>query len=60
MSVYQLRHKVLCLNKDGITGQSGRPEEFHLQPPSEPCVNLSIHTAPVSHSLETSRLQADA
>jgi len=40
--------------------ESGRPEEFHLQPPSEPCVNLSIHTAPVSHSLETSWLQADA
>ncbi len=38
---------------------SGRPEEFHLQPPSEPCVNLSIHTAPVSHSLETSQFQAD-
>ncbi len=23
----------------------GRPEEFHLQPPTEPCVNLSIYTA---------------
>src|SRR5664279_3188877 len=29
----------------------GRPEEFHLQPPTEPCVNLSIYTARPSHSL---------
>jgi glycosyltransferase involved in cell wall biosynthesis len=27
----------------------GRPEEFHLQPPTEPCVNLSIYTARPSH-----------
>ena len=27
---------------------------------TEPCVNLSIHTAPASHPLETSRSQADA
>ena len=27
---------------------------------TEPYVNLSIHTAPASHTLETSRLQADA
>ena len=43
-----------------IRGESGRPEEFHLQSPSEPCVNLSIHTAPASIPLETSRSQADA
>ncbi len=24
---------------------SSRPREFHLQPLTEPCVNLSIHTA---------------
>ncbi len=31
-----------------------------MQPVStEPCVNLSIHTAPASLSLETSRSQAD-
>jgi hypothetical protein len=41
-------------------GESGRPEESHLQSPSEPYVNLSIHTAPASHSLETSRSHADA
>src|SRR5271157_2665611 len=29
----------------------GRPEEFHLQPPTEPCVNLSIYTARPSRSL---------
>jgi hypothetical protein len=39
---------------------SGRPEEFHLQSPREPCVNLSIHTAPASIPLETSRSQAYA
>jgi len=49
-------------NYSGImpTFESGRPEESHLQSPSEPCVNLSIHTAPASHPLETSRSQADA
>ena len=26
--------------------RSSRPEEFHLQALPEPCVNLSIHTAP--------------
>ncbi len=41
------------------TFESGRPEEFHLQSPTAPYVNLSIHTAPVSHSLETSQSQAD-
>ena len=39
---------------------SGRPEEFHLQSPSDPYVNLSIHTAPASLPLETSRSHADA
>ena len=33
----------------------GRPEEFHLQPPTEPCVNLSIYTARPSHSSAVSR-----
>jgi hypothetical protein len=28
--------------------ESGRPEEFRLQSPSEPYVNLSIHTAPAA------------
>ena len=40
--------------------ESGRPEEFHLQSPTDPYVNLSIHTAPASLALETSRSQADA
>ena len=26
---------------------SGRPEEFHLQSPSDPCVTVSRHTAPI-------------
>jgi hypothetical protein len=39
---------------------SSRPEEFHLQSPSDPYVNLSIHTAPASHALGTLRSQADA
>ena len=39
---------------------SGRLEEFHLQSPTEPCVTVSRHTAPVSLSLGASRPQADA
>ena len=42
----------------GLILKSGRPEEFHLQSPTVPYVNLSIHTAPASHSLEISRFQA--
>src|SRR5262249_44915242 len=38
----------------------GRPEEFHHQPPTDPYVNLSIHTARASPPLATSRLQAYA
>ena len=30
----------------GVVGWSSRPEEFHLRALPEPCVNLSIHTAP--------------
>ena len=37
---------------------SGRPEEFHLQSPTDPYVNLSIHTAPASHPLQIFRFQA--
>ena len=33
-------------------GASGRPEEFHLQSPTEPYVNLSIHTAPASLAID--------
>src|SRR5450759_1217272 len=29
----------------GFFVQSSRPEESHLQPLTEPCLNLSIHTA---------------
>jgi len=27
--------------------ESGRPEEFHLQSPTDPCVTVSCHTAPI-------------
>ena len=37
----------------------GRPEGFHHQSPTDPYVNLSIHTALVSHPLDTSRFQTD-
>ena len=37
----------------------GRPEEFHLQSPTDPYVNLSIHTARANHTLETFPLQGD-
>ena len=40
--------------------ESGGPGESHPQAPTEPCVNLSIHTAPTSHTLEASRFQADS
>ena len=36
----------------------GRPEGFHLQPPTEPCVNLSIYTARPSHCPATLRCQS--
>jgi hypothetical protein len=39
---------------------SGRLEEFHLQSPIEPYVNLSIHTAPSSLTLGLSKAHADA
>ena len=38
----------------------GRPEESHHQSPTEPYVNLSIHTARASRALETLRLPGDA
>lgn len=31
----------------GPTQQASRPGGFHPQPLSEPCVNLSTHTAPI-------------
>ena len=45
---------------DGKPAAPGRPEEFHHQPPTEPCVNFSIYTARLSHFLATLRLQYDA
>jgi hypothetical protein len=44
------------LDKNG----SGRPEDSHLQSPTEPYVNLSTHTAHVSPTVETFLLQRDA
>jgi hypothetical protein len=32
-------------------GWSSRPEKFHLQPFTDPYVNLSIHKAPCSHAI---------
>jgi len=34
------------LHRSEMTLRSSRPEEFHLRALPEPCVNLSIHTAP--------------
>jgi hypothetical protein len=39
----------------GAAFMPGRPEEFHHQPPTESCINLSIYTARPSHSLATSQ-----
>jgi len=41
----------------GWSEPPGRPEEFHLQPPTEPCVNLSIYTARPRHALALLRKQ---
>ena len=43
-----------------IDYESGGAGESHPHAPTDPCVNLSIHTAPAGHSLETSRSQAYA
>ncbi len=51
---------ISCRRQEEPQAQSGRPEEFHLQSPTEPYVNLSTHTAPASLALGTSRSQADA
>jgi hypothetical protein len=42
-----------------LASSPGRPEESHLQSPTDPYVSLSTHTARVSHSLEASQLQVD-
>src|SRR3954465_12826820 len=41
--------------RNGLDRTPGRPEGFHLQPPTEPCVNLSIYTARPSHCPATLR-----
>ena len=40
--------------------RSGRPEDSHLQAPSDPDVSLSTHTAHASRAVETFLLQRDA
>jgi hypothetical protein len=45
---------------DNKADAPGRPEESHHQSPTEPHVNLSIHTARASRSLQTSRPPGDA
>jgi hypothetical protein len=36
---------------EGLQQQGlSRPEELHLRPLTERCVNLSIHTAPIKHT----------
>ncbi len=40
--------------------QSGSAGESHPHAPTDPCVNLSIHTAPASHPHETLRFQTYA
>ena len=55
-----LRLWIKTVIADSSIHGSGRPEEFHLQSPTDPYVSLSAHTAPASLSLGASRLQADA
>ena len=47
-------------NQISLNFESGGAGESHPHAPTDPCVNLSIHTAPAGHSLETSRSQAYA
>ncbi len=39
--------------RSAAIGLPGRPEESHLQPPTDPYVSLSTHTARASHSHTT-------
>ncbi len=35
---------------EDVEEEASRPEEFHLRPLTERCVNLSIHTAPIKQT----------
>ena len=69
LAVYASHWKLLPTMQDSLPavdqtlpGRSlppGRPEEFHHQPPTEPCVSLSIYTARTSHSSAASQPQND-
>jgi hypothetical protein len=47
-------------NQKSANRESGRAGESHPHAPTDPCVNLSIHTAPASLTLDASQPQADA
>ena len=52
--------KRALVSSEKSIGESGSAGEFHPHAPTDPYVNLSIHTAPVSRFLETSQSQAYA
>ena len=42
-----------------VKKRPGRPEDSHLQSPTDPDVSLSTHTARASHAIETLLIQRD-
>ena len=58
LQISKLYHMFLKIVK--VLIKSGSAGESHPHAPTDPCVNLSIHTAPASHFLETSQSQAYA
>ena len=51
LGLYSVLFKI---SRSGIVPfQSGSPGEFHPQAPTDPYVNLSIHTAPLIQSIST-------
>jgi hypothetical protein len=59
----KIKHQksVFFTNLENISNpESGSAGESHPHAPTDPCVNLPIHMAPVSLPLEASRPQADA
>jgi hypothetical protein len=45
MFYFRSYFRLRCVLAPGFFVKSSRPEESHLQPLTEPCLNLSIHTA---------------
>jgi hypothetical protein len=60
MDIYLNRRILVNKIRIFVGGESGSAGESHPHAPTDRYVTVSRHTAPASHSLETSRSQADA